>query len=48
MAPDTRDYWVLGLGPSFGILKNSVLETGSVSVLCWVCKKELTPYHPLT
>jgi hypothetical protein len=37
MAYDTQDYWVFGLCPSSGILKNTkehnVLETGSVSAL---------------
>jgi hypothetical protein len=34
----TQNYWVFGLSPSSGILKNrkhKVLETGSVSVLMW-------------
>jgi hypothetical protein len=37
MVYNTRDYWVFGLFPSYGILKNTteknVLETGSFSVL---------------
>jgi hypothetical protein len=37
MAYNTQDYWVFGLGPSSGIIKNtketSVLETGSISIL---------------
>jgi hypothetical protein len=37
MVYNTQDYWVFGLLPSFGILKNTkehnVSETGSVSVL---------------
>jgi hypothetical protein len=37
MVPDTQDYWVFGLCPSSGILKNTkehnISETGSVSDL---------------
>jgi hypothetical protein len=39
MVYNTQDYWVFGLRPSSGILKNTkehnVSETGSVSVLMW-------------
>jgi hypothetical protein len=54
MVYNTRNYWVFGLHPSSGILKNTrehnVSETGFVSVLrwgerhllCWVRYKELT------
>jgi hypothetical protein len=39
MVYNTQDYWVFGLCPSSGILKNTeecnVSETGSVSILWW-------------